>query len=218
LDKKKNNQNGFAFSSGQIKNQKSTNDGGWMMKLDTILNGLTLLAVALWSVETFAYSDDKGKESCRHPKVQEFTLPEYKEPDKKEVPPETEFSFVVSGWADTKKFKLSGKNVDIPFTVQSSETYHKVKAKLPAAFTGQAVRINARIPAVLGCYSTIGWLIKVADKPKAVETPKPAEAVAPTGTTGLAPAVQNGVAPPATRATKPPLNTENVQNIQDVPN
>ena len=117
------------------------------MKLDNIFKCLTLILVALCSVEAFAYSDDKDKEICRHPKVQEFTLPEYKAPDMKEVPPETEFTFVVSGWADPKKFKLSGKNMDIPFTVQSTETFHKVKAKLPAALTGQSVRISARIPA-----------------------------------------------------------------------
>lgn len=184
-----------------------------MMKRVTLLRSLTLFAVALGSVEALAYSDDKEKEICRHPKVQEFTLPEYKAPDMKEVPPETEFTFVVSGWADPKKFKLSGKNVDIPFTVQSTETYHKVKAKLPAALTGQSVRINARIPALLGCYTTTGWLIKVADNAQAVEEPKPAETAAP----AAAPSVQKEAAPPV-NATQAPNNVDKAQNIQDVPN
>jgi len=179
------------------------------MKLDNIFKCLTLILVALCSVEAFAYSDDKDKEICRHPKVQEFTLPEYKAPDMKEVPPETEFTFVVSGWADPKKFKLSGKNMDIPFTVQSTETFHKVKAKLPAALTGQSVRINARIPALLGCYTTTGWLIKVADKAQAVEVPKPAVTVAP--------ADQKEATPPV-NATQAPNNVDKAQNIQDVPN
>ncbi len=189
------------------------------MKLDTIFKSLTLVAVAMSSIEALAYSDAKEKERCRNPKVQEFTLPEYKVPDKKEVPPETEFSFVVSEWANPKKFKLTGKDLDIPFTVQSSETYHKVKAKLPPEFTGKSVRISARIPAILGCYSTIGWLIKVADKPKVLDVPKPAETVAPTGASvaAPAPAVQNGVAPPAS-ATQPPKKVENIQNIQDIQN
>jgi hypothetical protein len=187
-----------------------------MMKLNAIFNSLTLMALALGSVQAFAYSDDKEKEICRNPKIQEFTLPEYKEPDKKEAPAEAEFTFVVSGWAEPKKFKLSAKNVDIPFTVQSTETFHKVKAKLPAALTGQAVRINARIPAVLGCYTTIGWLIKVADKAKVVEAPKPVETVAPT-TSGVAPAPQDRVTPPASAA-QPPKTNDPIQNIQDVPN
>jgi hypothetical protein len=185
------------------------------MKLITILNSLVLIAVAVCSVEAFAYSDDKEKETCRHPKVQEFTLPEYKTPDNKEVPPETEFTFVISGWADPKKIKIDGKGVEIPFTVKSSDTFHKVKAKLPAALTGQAVRINARIPAVLGCYTTIGWLIKVADKAQAVEAPKPVETVAPADASGTTSAVQNGVTPP-TKATQAPKKDEPVQNIQDV--
>jgi hypothetical protein len=179
-----------------------------MMKLDNIFKCLILIAVALCSVEAFAYSDDKDKEICRHPKVQEFTLPEYKAPDMKEVPPETEFTFVVSGWADPKKFKLTGKNLDIPFTVQSTETYHKVKAKLPAALTGQSVRINARIPALLGCYTTTGWLIKVADNAKPVETLKSAETVGP--------AVQNDATQPS-NATQTPKKDESAQK-QDVPN
>ena len=188
------------------------------MKLDTIFKYLTLITAALGSVEAIAYTDDKEKELCRNPKVQEFTLPEYKAPDMKEVTPEAEFTFVVSGWADPKKFKLSGKNVDIPFTVQSTETFHKVKAKLPAALTGQSVRINARIPAILGCYTSVGWLIKVANKAAPVEAPKPAEAATPavTGTPPTTPAEPNKPATPAPSPTNQPKVEGNVQNIQDV--
>lgn len=185
------------------------------MKLVTILKSLALIAVAMSSVEALAYSDDKDKERCRNPKIQEFTLPEYKAPDNKEAPAEAEFSFVVSGWANPKKFKLTGKDLDIPFTVQSSETYHKVKAKLPPEFTGKTVRLSARIPAILGCYSTIGWLIKVADKPKVVEEPKPPETAVPAANNVGTPAVQDGgVASPAS-ATQPPKNIQNIQDIQN---
>ena len=145
------------------------------MKLHTRLNCVLLMAGFVCSIEAFAYNDDKDKELCRNPKVQEFTLPEYQEPDKKEAAPETEFSFVVSGWANPKQIKLFTKDNKIPFTVQSTETFHKVKAKLLPEFTGKTVRISARIPALLGCYTTIGWLIKVADKPMVLEAPKPTE-------------------------------------------
>lgn len=141
-----------------------------MMRLLTFTKYFTLITLSLSSLSLFAYDDDKDKERCRNPKVQEFTLPVYEEPDRKEAQAETEFSFIVSGWADPKKFELSGKNMDIPFTVESSETFHKIKAKLPPEFNGKFVRLNARIPAVLGCYTTIGWLIKVTDKPKPAET------------------------------------------------
>ncbi len=128
----------------------------------------------LISLNVSAYSDDKGEDKCRDPKIQEFTLPEYKTPENKEVQPEADFSFVVSGWADPKKIKVMGKNKPVPFTVESFDTFHRIKGKLPADFTGQYVRLNVRIPAILGCYSNQGWLLKVSDKAKASEeTPKP---------------------------------------------
>lgn len=145
------------------------------MKRDTAFKCLTI-AVALFANNASAYEDDKKKEACRQPKVQEFTLPEYSETNKIEASPEAEFSFVVSGWANPKKFKLFGKGKDIPFTVQSTDTYHKVKAKLLPEFTGHAVRISVRIPALLECYTTMGWLVKVADKAKALESLAPATA------------------------------------------
>lgn len=156
------------------------------MKPVFFLQSLTLIAVALLTMNAFAYEDDKKKELCRPPKIQEFTLPVYSESNKKEVPPESEFSFVVSGWANPKKFQLTGKGKDIPFTVKSSETFHKINAKLLPEFTGQAVRISARIPAVLECYSTMGWLIKVADKPKAAAPAATSIPVVPGANTGAA--------------------------------
>jgi hypothetical protein len=147
----------------------NTQLGGRMMKLHTIFEYLLATTLILSSVDAFAYGDDKEKEICRHPKVQELTLSEYKPPENKEVAAESEFSFIVSGWADTKKIKIDGKGVSVPFTVENRDTFHKVKAKLPPDFNGKFVRLNARIPAVLGCYTTIGWLIKVADKAGAAQ-------------------------------------------------
>lgn len=171
------------------------------MKLLTIMKLIALTAMLFSGVNAFAYDDDKEKERCKTPKVQEFTLPIYEAPDNKEVPPETEFSFVVSGWANPKKITLNnGKGVDIPFTVDSKETFHKVKAKLPPELTGKFVRLNARIPAVLECYTTVGWLIKVADKPKIAEPPQLQE-MPSQGTSNTA-TVPEGQAPAATNPTE----------------
>ena len=212
LNKKKNNQSGFASHFGAtLTYQRSMHNGGWTMKRYTMIKCLTLIAVTLCSVEALAYSDDKGKEICRNPKVQEFTLPEYQAPEQKEVPAETEFSFIVSEWTNVKKIKLSGKGQDIPFTVESKETFHKVKAKLPPTLTGKVVRVNARIPAVLGCYTTIGWLVKVAGTP-AVEAPKAPETAIPATNNPVAPAVQNGVVPPPDSETPKLQNQQNIQN------
>jgi hypothetical protein len=153
-----------------------------MMKPVTLYKSVMLMAMTLCAINASAYNDDKKKELCRPPKIQEFTLPIYSESNKKEAQPEQEFTFVVSGWANPKKIKLMGKGKAIPFTVQSTETYHKVKAKLPSDFSGQTVRISTRITAVLECYSTIGWLVKVAGKP-AAEIAKPAESSAPAAAT-----------------------------------
>jgi hypothetical protein len=185
---------------------------GWMMKIHTMFKLLALLTVALCSVEAFAYQDDKEKEICRNPKVQEFTLPEYVGTEKKEAVAETEFSFVISGWSDPKKIKLFTKDQAIPFTVQSNETFHKVKSKLPPALTGKVVRINARIPAVLGCYTTIGWLVKVADNATAVDAPKEPEAAVSAPTTPVAPTAPNGIVQPADSATPVLQNQQNIQN------
>jgi len=146
------------------------------MKLHTIFEYLLATTLILGSIDAFAYGDDKDKEVCRHPKVQELTLSEYQPPENKEVAAESEFSFIVSGWADTKKIKIDGKGIPVPFTVENRDTFHKVKAKLPPDFNGKFVRLNARIPAVLGCYTTIGWLIKVADKGGAEQPATPQNA------------------------------------------
>jgi hypothetical protein len=168
-----------------------------MTRIVPIKHVLMILALSLFSIQVGAYEDDKGKELCRHPKVQEFNLPEYGEPDKKEAPAEAEFSFVISGWSDPKKIKIDAKGMKIPYTVESSETFHRVKGKLPPELTGKFVRLSVRIPAVLGCYTTQGWLLKVADKPVVAPAPAtPAGTGADAG--GKAPvAVQQTPAAPA---------------------
>ncbi len=180
------------------------------MRLLTMTKWCALTALMLCSFTAFAYDSDEDKERCRNPKVQEFTLPLYEGANSKEAQPEAEFSFIVSGWGNPKKFKLSGKDLDIPFTVESNDSFHKVKAKLLPEFNGKFVRINARIPAVLECYTTIGWLIKVAGKPTATE-PATQETTAPkaespssatTPQTNAPPSAT--VAPPAPKETAEP--------------
>lgn len=184
-----------------------TQRDGWTMRLLTITKWGVLTALMLGSFTVFAYDDDKDKERCRDPKVQEFTLPLYEGVNSKEAQPEAEFSFIVSGWGNPKKFKLSGKDLDIPFTVESNDSFHKVKAKLLPEFNGKFVRINARIPAVLECYTTIGWLVKVGGKPVAA-APASQETAAPkvesSNSTTTAPQTET---PASTTAAPPPKDT-----------
>lgn len=75
------------------------------------------------------------------------------------------------------------------------------------------MRINARIPAVLGCYTTIGWLVKVADNATTgVDAPKEPETEASAPTTPVAPAAPNGIVQPADSATPVLQNQQNIQN------
>lgn len=140
------------------------------MNTKIIKFALALVAV-MASGSAVAYEDEKLEVFCKKPKFHDFSLPEYKEPEKTEVAPESEFEFKVSVWSDPKTVKLTGKKEKIPFTVESTTTFHRVKAKLPASLTGKFVRIDAAVKAELGCDEQDGWLIKVADKKPVADTP-----------------------------------------------
>lgn len=134
------------------------------MRATKMFSPILLAAAVLFTGTVFAYEVGKTDEICIKPQFRDFNLPVYKEPEKTEVPPESTLSFMLSPWADPETIKLTAKNQNLEFTVESNSSFHRVKAKLPAAFNGQYVRINARATAILGCSDQFGWLIKVADK------------------------------------------------------
>lgn len=133
------------------------------MKIPTLLKSALLMAVLITNNAAFAYDPDKEQE-CKKPRFTDFNLAEYSAENKIEVAPEAEFFFKLSPWVDPSTIKLTAKAQPLAFTVESNSSFHKVKAKLPAALTGQFVRINARAKAVLGCDDADGWLVKVAEK------------------------------------------------------
>lgn len=128
-----------------------------------IIKCASVLAILLAAQSAIAYEDEKVEEDCKKPKFTDFTLKEYVEPEKAEVPPEATFEFKVSAWSNPATIRLSGRNEKIPFTVESNSSFHRVKAKLPASLTGKFVRINAAVKAVLGCEEKEGWLVKIAE-------------------------------------------------------
>lgn len=134
------------------------------MKATTLFNPILFIATVLFTSTTMAYDPGKTDEICKKPQFREFNLPVYKEPEKTEVPPESTLSFMISPWAKPDSIKLTAKNQNLEYTVESNSSFHRVKAKLPAAFNGQYVRINVTAKAELGCYDKNGWLIKIADK------------------------------------------------------
>lgn len=134
------------------------------MKVTTTFSPILLIAAALFTSTVCAYDPGETEIACKKPQFRDFSLPVYSEPEKTEVPPESAFSFTLSPWTDPNTIKLTAKKQNIDFTVESNSSFHRINATLPAAFTGQFVRINSNANAVLGCSDKIGWLIKVADK------------------------------------------------------
>ena len=143
-----------------------------------IIKLTSVIAILLAAQTATAYQDEKTEVLCKDPKFTDFSLKEYIEPEKIEVPPEAPFEFKISAWSNPETIRLTGRNENIPFTVESNSSFHRIKAKLPASMTGKFVRINAAVKAVLGCEEKKGWLIKVAEGATAAPAPA-AEAPAP---------------------------------------
>ena len=134
------------------------------MKVTRSFSPILFIATALFTSTVSAYDPGETNTACKNPHFRDFSLPVYSEPDKIEVAPESTFSFTLSPWTDPYSIELTAKKQNIEFTVESNSSFHRVNAKLPAAFTGKFVRINSKANAALGCSDKTGWLIKVADK------------------------------------------------------
>jgi hypothetical protein len=166
------------------------------MKLTKILKSILFTAVIMASGATLAYSPEELAKECHKPKFTDFTLKEYKAPENIETAPESEFSFKVPAFTNPETIKVTIKDHAIPFTVESNASFHKVKAKLPAEFTGKFARLNVSAKVIDGeCHETTGWLLKVADKAAveaapAIAKPEPvAVETVPVATEAVAPAV-----------------------------
>ncbi len=134
------------------------------MKVTKMFGPILFIAAVLFTGTVFAYDPGQAAEICKKPQFRDFSLPIYQEPEKIEVPPESTVSFLVSPWANPHTIKLTAKQQNLDFTVESNSSFHRVTAKLPATFNGQFVRFNVSADAILGCSDKQGWLVKVADK------------------------------------------------------
>jgi hypothetical protein len=111
-----------------------------------------------------AYTEDKTEEYCKKPKFTDLNFKPYSEPEKAEVPAESQLSFRVSVDADPRTLVVSTKKEVLATQIESKSSFHQVTFKLPASLSGSIVRINAHVKATLKCDETVGWLVKVADK------------------------------------------------------
>jgi hypothetical protein len=134
------------------------------MNVTKMFKSVLFIAAVVFNGQVAAYSPEELEQACKKPRFTDFNLAEYKAPDNIEVAPESEFIIKISAWADPSTIKLTAKKQALPFTVESTSTFHKVKAKLPASLNGSFVRIDVSVKAVLGCDNKAGWLVKVANK------------------------------------------------------
>ncbi len=133
------------------------------MTISKIFKFAFFIAAVLFNGQTAAYSPEELEKTCKKPHFTDFNLTEYQAPDNIEIAPESEFIIKISAWADPSTIKLTAKKQDLPFTVESNSSFHKIKAKLPATLNGNFVRIEVGVKAVLGCSNKKGWLVKVAN-------------------------------------------------------
>jgi len=134
------------------------------MKVTKMFKSALFITVVLFNGQAVAYSPEELAKACKKPHFTDFNLSEYKAPENIEIAPESEFIIKISAWADPSTIKLTAKKQELPFTVESTSTFHKIKAKLPASLNGSFVRIDVSAQAVLGCDDKTGWLVKVANK------------------------------------------------------
>jgi hypothetical protein len=134
------------------------------MKITKIFKSALVIAVVLFNGEVAAYSPEELEQACKKPHFTDFNLTEYKAPDNIEIAPESEFIIKISAWADPSTIHLIAKKQALAFTVESTSTFHKIKAKLPASLNGNFVRIDVSAQAISGCDNKTGWLVKVANK------------------------------------------------------
>jgi hypothetical protein len=134
------------------------------MKALKLFGPILFSVTVLFTGSVSAYEMGQIEEVCKKPQFKDFNLPVYKEPEKTEVAPESTLSILVSPWVNPETIKLTVKDQAMDITIESNNSFHRVKAKLPTSFNGNIVRINVSAKALLGCSNKAGWLIKVADK------------------------------------------------------
>ena len=129
-----------------------------------MIKSALFIAVVLVNGQAAAYSPEEQELECKKPRFTDFNLTEYKAPENVEIAPESEFIIKISAWVDPTTIKLTAKKQPLPFTIESTNTFHKIKAKLPADLNGNYVRIDVSAQAVMGCSDKTGWLVKVANQ------------------------------------------------------
>lgn len=131
--------------------------------MKNLLKLLLISSALLLSHNATAFSGKTISEQCKIPKFKNFSLTEYKAPERIEVAPESKFSFLVSTKVYPTTVKIIAKKKNLKYSFEKKGNYYQINSQIPAEYTGKFVRISVHVTARLECKGKDGWLIKVAD-------------------------------------------------------
>ncbi|MDH5640939.1 MAG: hypothetical protein OEY28_06560 [Nitrospira sp.] len=90
-------------------------------------------------------------------------IPFSRETNNVEVPPNSEFSFLISKEAAPNSVKVTIKGESVPVTVHPQLNGALIKGKLPPSVKGKYIRVEIAAKGPSGCDRLDGWLLKVGN-------------------------------------------------------
>ncbi|WP_031431716.1 hypothetical protein [Methylomicrobium agile] len=125
------------------------------MKLFRILwlSLFIVVAQAAWG-----YGGGSSSKACEKPGFSRFSPP-----DKAEVSPNTEFSFIASPNTKPQTIKVIVKDIPVPIAVKPVAQGYAVSGVLPAALRGVYARIGIAAEGASQCKGSGGWLLNIGE-------------------------------------------------------
>jgi hypothetical protein len=101
---------------------------------------------------------------CIKVNISAFTPPPFsRETNNVEVPPGSDFSFLMSREAAPNSVKVTIKGESVPVTIKAQQNGTLVKGKLPASAKGKYIRVEIAAKGPNQCDRLDGWLLKVGN-------------------------------------------------------
>jgi hypothetical protein len=137
-----------------------------IVSLRTILSLVVAMAVSSIAADVWAYDASPNPSStdpCTQVNFSAYT-PEPFSQDKnnKEVPPQSEFSFLASKATSSQSITVMIKEQKVPVTVTMVSNGYLVKGKLPDTVKGSYIRVEIFAKGPNQCDRADGWLLKIA--------------------------------------------------------
>lgn len=101
---------------------------------------------------------------CIKVNISAYTPPPFsRETNNTEVPPGSDFSFLISKEAKVPSIKVSVKGEPVPTTVKPQQNGTLVKGKLPPGIKGKYIRVEIAAKGPDECDRVDGWLLKIGN-------------------------------------------------------